>query len=138
MAAHPQGSFRYLDECADLRDLQLAVEMQSQHSLEPRHDVRVSLPCAHVVACKSGGQAVDQDMDHILLEGAGDLTVCSNFRLCLGKAAGSCVQTLQVCNGRRRRSQDLTGKRREEIPPGKRLGVSDEVVRRQRYESPVA
>jgi hypothetical protein len=78
--------------------------MQSQQLLEPNHDVRVPSRSNCVVVNRAGGQAIDEYMEQILLNRSGDLPVCDDFRLCLGKMTSLRVQAQQPCRCERWRS----------------------------------
>jgi hypothetical protein len=70
-----------------------------------------------------GDQAADQRVEHVLLKRTGDLLVRDDVGLCFGDVAGLRVQASQLFRGGRRRSQDPSERRRDNILTAFRVHV---------------
>src|SRR6516162_274560 len=64
-AAHPQGSFRYADRLAELRDVKRLIRVLLHYPAKPAHDQLV-LPLRHAVLA---GLVIAEAADHRLYEG---------------------------------------------------------------------
>ena len=73
-----------------------------------------------------------------MLKGSGGLPACDEIRLGLGRPTCSREQAQKVPGGNRWRAQDSCGWRQNEINSCQGPAVASKLLRRQRYETPLA
>ena len=112
--------------------------MSRQDLLEPDHDLGVASHGRASSGRVVGGQALDQRVDHFLLQGPADLGVSDDMRRRLCKARGLGVQPQETCHGGSGRSQDLPEWRRGDIHPGQGPTIGGELFGCERDGPPMA
>ena len=137
-AAHSQGSFRHTHRLAQHRHGQLPVKFCRQNLLEPIHNFRATSSRSGIAVYDIRSHAVDECVNNIVFDGAGDFPVRDSFGACLDETASLGVKPPQLIGVNPWGPQDLTDRRRDDFRSGERLAGMREEFWVNRYDAPAA
>ncbi len=137
-AAHPQRSLCYANLRANRRHPKFLINALAQRLFETKHYGSAMMSCPGMVVGLVGSQEMHDGVKHFLLQCSCDLRTRDEFRFGFRKVAGLPEQALKPCCFRARGTEYPVCRWGRDRPSGQCLAATGELLRRQRYQTPLA